>query len=67
MELILHLDKFLSQQLAFIYSLLNHRMEPRTAVVRQVLGIEVAARTAGMPYAESVEGLGGSATDTVLL
>jgi hypothetical protein len=58
MELILHLDKFLSQQLAFIYSLFNHRMKPRTAVVQQVLGIEAAACTAGMPYAEVVEPTG---------
>jgi len=30
-ELILHLDKFLSPQLVFTYSLLNHRMRLRTA------------------------------------
>jgi hypothetical protein len=55
MELILHLDKFLSQQLAFIYSLFNHRMKRPTAVVQQVLGIEAAARTAGTLYAEDVK------------
>jgi hypothetical protein len=55
MELILHLNKFLSQQLAFIYSLFNQRMKPGTATGQQVLGIETAARTTGKPSADGVE------------
>lgn len=52
MELILYFGKFLSQQLVFTYSLLNHRMKLRTAVLQQVSGIAVAACTEGTPYAE---------------
>ena len=52
MELILHISKFLSQQLVFTYSLLNHRMKLRTAVLQQVSGIGVAASTEGTHFAE---------------
>ena len=52
MELILYISKFLSQQLVFTYSLLNHRMKLRTAVLQQVSGIAVAAKTEGTYCAE---------------
>jgi hypothetical protein len=52
MELILYISKFLSQQLVFTYSLLNHRMKLRTAVQQQVSGIVVAASTDGTHCAE---------------
>jgi hypothetical protein len=55
MELILYLGKFLSQQLVFTYSLLNHRMKLRTAVLQQVSGIALAASSEGTPYAEKPE------------
>lgn len=55
MELILYLSKFLSQQLAFTYSLLNHRMKLRTAVLQQVSRIAVAASTEGRHCAEIAE------------
>jgi hypothetical protein len=52
MESVLHLDKFLSQQLVFTYSLLNHRMKLRAAVLQQVSGIAATERNAGTSYAE---------------
>lgn len=52
MELVLHLDKFLSQQLLFTYSLLNHRMELQTAGLQQVSGMMAAERNAGTSYAK---------------
>lgn len=52
MELVLYLSKFLSRQLVFIYSLLNHRMKLRTAVLQQVSGIAVAASNEGTHCAE---------------
>ena len=55
MELILYLSKFLSQQLAFTYSLLNHRMKLRTALLQQVSRIAVAASTEGTHSAEIAE------------
>jgi hypothetical protein len=55
MELILHLSKFLSQQLVFTYSLLNHRMKLRTANQQQVSRIAVAESTEGTHRAEKTE------------
>jgi hypothetical protein len=55
MELILHLSKFLSQQLVFTYSLLNHRMKLRTANQQQVSRIAVAASTEGTHRAEKTK------------
>jgi len=52
MELILYVSKFLSQQLVFTYSLLNHSMKLRTAVLQQVSGVALAASTEGTHCAE---------------